>query len=289
MEEIKFVEPTGPLWPPTNTTWSNALASVRRTDPPPANDLPRGYAFPDAALFIGVQKPEKTYAYLRQWLKYQTALIFRLIPDDNNAHPLSSDHWCSFLSKSMENDNQNDWCRAKKATMRELLGTVIENFDSASDSLKSDLCFKGQPITSKGAISPGVVQEILWEISELNFRVKLSALHHYASGVAFDNARSSILNCLPSCPGNIYVVNFDKAGEELASGNIQDRAPYVLALHELMTFWKSDTPLGNNIPESVAVCTDRHLLDIERRVAEFYMQTFYEYFGRACTLPCRPH
>ena len=282
------MEPTGPLWPPTNTAWSNALALVRQTDPPPANDLPRGYAFPDVALFIGVQKPEKMFAYLRQWLKYWSALIFRFIPDDNDAHPLSSEHWCSFLSKLMENDNQNDWHRAKKATMQELLGTAMENFDSASNLLKSDLCFKGQLITSEGAISLGVVQEILWDISELNFWVELSALHHYASGVAFKNAHSSILKCLPSCPGNIYVVNFDKAGEGLASGNIRDQAPYVLAFNELMTFWKSNTPLGNNIPESVAI-TDGQLLDIERWVAEFYAQTFYEYFGRACTLPRRPH
>ena len=66
--------------------------------PFPANDLPRSYAFPNAALFIGIKTPDKMFTYLRWWLAYHSALIFRLLPHDSQATPLSGDHWHAFLS-----------------------------------------------------------------------------------------------------------------------------------------------------------------------------------------------
>ncbi len=184
--------------------WLDVQSLVKRTYPPPANDLPHGYAFPDAALFGGVKTPEKTSA----WLAHHSALIFQFIPHDSDASPLSGDHWCAFLSGSIEQVHDKDWRKEKKDYMRGMLGNAVKDFGGASEEVHSDIHFQGTKVSAKGPISADVAQEVLWEISELNFQVELSALDHYALALSFDSRHSSILRCFASCPGNLYAVKF---------------------------------------------------------------------------------
>ena len=285
----KFAEPSSPFWPPTPRVWSQALSSVQRTHPPPPSDLPCGYAFPDPALFVGVKTVDKTFAYLRRWLACCSALIFRFIPHDSNASPLSNDHWCAFLSNSLDQVHDSDWRKAKKISMRDILGTAIQDWENTSDEVQLDMRFRGSPVGLEGSISVAVAQEILWEISELNFRVELSALDHYASGLPSDGCRSLVLQCFPLCPGNLYTVDFDRASLGLVALDVRQQAPYFIRLYDLMKDWKNNEPIGSVLAKEISMCTDSELGDFEVRLAQYYTQIYYEFFGRACTLPCRPH
>lgn len=131
------------------------------------------------------------------------------------------------------------------------------------------------------------MQEILWEISELNFWVELSVLDHYASGLPSDGCRSLVLQCFPSCPGNLYAVDFDRASLGLAAPEIHQRAPYFKRLYDLMKDWKNNDPISPILAKEIS--TDSELDDFEVRLARYYTQIYYEFFGRACTLPCHPH
>ena len=165
----KFAEPSNVFWPPTPRVWSQALSTIQRTSPPPTNDLPHSYAFPDAALFIGVKTPEKTFAYLQRWLAYHSTLIFRFLPHDSEASPLSGDHWRAFLSGSIDNVHDKDWWKEKKLSMQQILGNAVKDYGDASEEERSDIRFKGLHVSVEGLISTDVAQEVLWELSELNF------------------------------------------------------------------------------------------------------------------------
>ncbi len=137
----KFAEPSSPFWPPTPHVWSQALSSVRRTHPPPLSDLPCSYAFLDAALFVGVRTLDKTFSYLHHWLSYRLAMIFRFVPHNSDASPLSNNQWRAFLSDSLDKVYDNDWRKAKKISMRDLLGMAIQDLENTSDEVQSDMCF----------------------------------------------------------------------------------------------------------------------------------------------------
>ena len=216
-------------------------------------------------------------------------MIFRFIPHDSDASPLSRDHWHAFLSDSIEQVHNKDWRKEKKDYMRGILGNAVKDFGGASEDVKSDIHFKGMKVNAEGPITADVAQEILWEISELNFRVELSALDHYASALPFDNRRSSVLRCFASCPGNLYAVTFEEASAGLGALDIRHRAPYFQHLYSLMKDWKGHERAGPALSQDIGMCTNGELGDFEKRVARYYTQTYYDFFGRACTLPRRPH
>lgn len=287
-----FTEPSGSFWPPTPTVWSEALGSLDRSKFLVRDDLPHGYAFPSAALFAGVQTEERRQSYLRKWITHRPALIHRFIPTDSDAGPLSSDHWRSFLSNDLSKITSLDRRKQKKEQMRDLLGRAWETFGEASDSsenVQGTLKWRDKAIGHSENIASTVAQEILWEISELNFRVELMALDHYASAVGLTGRRELLFQCFASSPGNIYVVDFDHAGDGLGAASLRQRAPYFVALHRLMQDWKDNRGLGPALSVGITDCPDSQLRSFEEHISKFYCQMYYCYFARAPTLPRRPH
>lgn len=119
--------------------------------------------------------------------------------------------------------------------------------------------------------------------------MELSALDHYVSGIPFDSRCSLVLRCFGSCPGNLYAVRFDNASAGLGALDICQQAPYFIHLYNLIKDWKGHERVGSGLCKDMGMCTDGELGEFETRVAHYYTQTYYDYFGRACTLPRRPH
>ena len=162
------------------------------------------------------------------------ALIFQFVPHDSDAAPLSGDHWCAFLSGSIDQVHEKDWRKEKKDYMRSMLGNAVKDFREASEEVQSDIHFKGTKVNAEGPISADVAQEVLWEIFELNFQVELSTLDHYVLALPSENCCSSVLQCFASCPGNLYAVKFEEASAGLGALDIHHQAPYFQHLYSLM-------------------------------------------------------
>jgi hypothetical protein len=72
----KFEDLQSPFLSPPIPSWQTAPLYFTPQNPPPA--MAEGYVFPEPALFIEVQNKEHQDACFRSWLKFCTAMIYRV-------------------------------------------------------------------------------------------------------------------------------------------------------------------------------------------------------------------
>jgi hypothetical protein len=173
--------------------------------------------------------------------------------------------------------------------MRELLGNCL---DEAGLELKTGVeqIFWRERGLSTGVLpSVEVCQEILWELYKLNFRFELLALHHRAQLVVDDlpQHQDRVLACFP---GHVplLVADLSLANQGLTAPSTAERAPYLLALRQLMKDWKGNAPSQIGLEEKhVEQYSEDELTALEQAVAKFYTQSFFNFFGRAAIVPHR--
>jgi hypothetical protein len=172
--------------------------------------------------------------------------------------------------------------------MHELLGNCL---DEAGVSLSlgggGDAFWRGQALSSGVLPSHGTCQEILWELFELGFRFDLLALDHRAQSTEEDETDrlNRILLCFPG-GGPLSVVDYGLASQGLGAPTISQRAPYLLALRDVMKHWKGDLPHQIIRPaKPVEQYSDIELRTLEHAIARFYTQIFFNHFGRAAIVP----
>jgi hypothetical protein len=148
-----------------------------------------------------------------------------------------------------------------------------------------------------GAIPPRqVAQEILWELFELNFRFEFMALDSRAHTPTETNAvarEDLILQCFPGT-GSILVARRESAHQGLAASSWKDKAPSILSLLNVVRTWPGfdKVPLGCgdvdlSITQDVEAYSERKIDAMEVALANFYTQSFYDFFGRAAIIPRR--
>ena len=123
--------------------------------------------------------------------------------------------------------------------------------------------------TEDSAANTALVKEVLWELSELNFRYELSALDVRQTG---RERLTEILEAVGNEPDSIFQVSVGKVDMGLVSTDLETRSKRLRSLHELMRDWK----------DRVEVPAADHL---ESTVASLYCQTFFDTFGRPPILP----
>jgi hypothetical protein len=78
-------------------------------------------------------------------------------------------------------------------------------------------------------------EEILWELSELNFHFELLALHSQATTAPDKDPQELVSACFPGCNSrSLLVADLGTANHGLAGGSWEDRAFYLHALKRLM-------------------------------------------------------
>jgi len=81
-------------------------------------------------------------------------------------------------------------------------------------------------------------EEVLWELSELNFQFELLALHSQATTRIEEDLQGLISACFPGSKlRSLLVADLGSANHGLADGNWENRATYVHALKRLMMTW----------------------------------------------------
>jgi hypothetical protein len=133
-------------------------------------------------MFLYMQTLEHWEVYFKSWLKYQTAFIFCVSSKDFTATPMPTSIWCDVLTcEHIENKKESTLRQGKMLSKRLWAYTVdfLQNCTQTEDiSLvgleKGETKWNGKVIQT---LNNNEREEVLWELSELNFRFELLALH----------------------------------------------------------------------------------------------------------------
>ena len=128
-------------------------------------------------------------------------------------------------------------------------------------------------------------EEILWELSELNFRFEILALDSWVTTNTDADQWELISACFPGCTlCSLLVADLGMVNHGLADGNWENRATFLHALKRIMMGWRGNVPPIIQVQKFKWIRQD--MQELENAITSFYVQSFYNYFQR---LPIVPH
>jgi hypothetical protein len=299
------------------SSWARALKNVIRQDDAEYKKAKRSfdvYNFPDPGLFLYTQNEVNGVRYMKNWLHSRYTWLWRASRADHTPQPLSSQLWRECLFHGFANGTKTaigDKSFVRIQGMLKTFGCSLNahgflevdsegpsqgNIEMAEDvELELEwnekaLCWKNDEF-----LMDGTVQEILWELYELNFRTDLLSLDKHLAPSSYKNAEDVFhrQELLAKCFYGGDDLEFDwlrlqvaSANKGLAGRTIRDRQPYITNLARAMLDWKVSIPSKITRHINRLDVTDDDLYDLEEGVASLYCQEFYNYRGRA---PLTPH
>ncbi|KAJ6616815.1 hypothetical protein B0H10DRAFT_2219152 [Mycena sp. CBHHK59/15] len=233
---------------------ADALARVDRSVTPYSSDgVDRRYVFPEPALLINSSE-DRCRKFLHHWSLLADGFIYGLTQNQP--------HRSGGTSSSLED-------RIRPALDASNVAS-IEGFPV--------------PLQDLPHFSLEQTREIVWQVAETGFRFEFCALDRRASGQDhFDQARACFA-------GHMLVgVPLTMSKQGWAAATLEERHRYVGRTACLMLNWttKSARP---DIIRHIKVYSEWSPTDmecLETAVCQYYMQAFWEYFGRATVLPMR--
>ncbi|THU99076.1 hypothetical protein K435DRAFT_659668, partial [Dendrothele bispora CBS 962.96] len=261
----------------------------------PASEL--GYFLPDPDMIISSPNDETKMRLAYSWLKLRELFIFRLSSRLAGSMPtlLRNQQWRHLLAVAagIKYSAETESGR-KHEEMRQLL---VEYVDETRSGIRLKLehlssapvTWRGRDFAASEELSPTVVQEIVWEISEISFRLELMALDRSLAPHADWEQRQSVLgDCWMGTPFHIDLSG-TKSG--LGRNNFNSRLPHLQSLFQVMKLWPGPKPIlldgifpsrsqyihGNDFQQAV--------LQVEESIARFYVRTFLNTFKCPATIP----
>ncbi|GLB38911.1 hypothetical protein LshimejAT787_0600730 [Lyophyllum shimeji] len=291
----KFEDPDDPVYPPPIPAWRAALRNVDRTMTNVVNAeqafTDHNYAFPEPASFVAYEKKERRDAAIRSWLRYRTALIHRFNISTSDARPMSGKAWRTLLGldyleqgpSKLRTDTKN---AGRRASLQDFLQNVLEmdGLTLNSDSI-DPVTWQGKSFESLGNQD---IEEILWELAELNFRQELLALDCRVcpppNNSPYSTSRQQMVSaCFPS--GQLLVATLPEANHGIASYDSKERCRYLIRLQRLMRDWPGQKPQIFSVDQ--VKWREGDIDELEEGIARFYTQTFFNHFRRAPVIPRR--
>jgi hypothetical protein len=248
------------------------------------------YIFPDPGLFIHGRTATK---YIESWLRIREVWLMRVAKEESLA--LSNQSWRTYLSIDNSVPGKGDTKAARRR--QETLDMLLPNTDMYSGVEKGSGSM-GTIVWQGGEYAPGalpsenVVREILWELYELNFIHELQSLDRRACQNLDPSSASQIFDrqveisqCFPT--SSFRHVSIPSENRGLADDNFEMRFVFVKALVYVMKSWKGDKPglLAGDLVD--LQLTRDSARELEKVVAKYYCQQFFNYFGRAAQVPHR--
>lgn len=295
------VDPDLPTMPTSIEAWANALIRLESTVEVP-KDNKWGYFLPQPALIANSQgvRLEKYYG---SWLCLRPSLYHVYHSTEGNISTLTCQSWRDYLSGASSLTEglatTGTWARGRHEAIRTVMSTIYKASDIA-DSRDLPFQFHDELFPSINDLSVAVRKEILWEIFEMGFFFELHALDRdvlaptqvtdtvYIGAVEVTR-RDLISRIFKHHACTIRVVR-NSAYESLARLSAEDvthRAPSLEALRQVLLRWPGVPPFVQKVSSltSTNICR-QDLLDAERVMVEFYVQTFLDTAG--CP-PLVPH
>lgn len=238
-----------------------------------------GYIFPEPALLITPITLEKRLVHITSWLRIRNALIEWRATSTTTDDFVSNQDWRDLLSLPLSHPGTSSSASSSRAKLLAMLSMTQEDLRTPDGPAN----WRGTKVTLSLIENIRLVQEIIWELSELNFHFELLVLNAELNTKETVGA-CSIQHCFPATetPHSLSSISFSRAHAGLAAVLTRGRAPYLFALRELMLKWEGveRTQLLPHIRKS----TDAGVDQLEEKVASTYIDMFYKTFGRPATL-----
>lgn len=190
--------------------------------------------------------------------------------------------------------------RVKKSNsyLDEMSHPLAENAPDRVFWLDKTIMLGGGAEEIEAQLRPEITAQILWELFELNFRFEVLNLDRALSGMwtptgdltleqaqeLRDSQVRGVFARDGEALGSYVLLDIPECNAGLAAENWMDRAPHIFALARLMSAWK-DCPTP--IRYSSEFMSEFTVGKLEKEVADFYCQTFFNVFHRAPIIPCR--
>ncbi|KAG2104650.1 uncharacterized protein F5147DRAFT_579745, partial [Suillus discolor] len=299
----KWQDPDTPYLPPPNLHWEAAMKiAIRdqsRIHTPYVID--RGYRFPEPALLIGPKLPERLQIYLANWLASRVLWVGRVDHDPPRTYP-TPQLWRDFLGSVPSAQPQSHQEKApdrngltatekRKQVMRELFGDDL--LESQGDVFSPDgvVEFRGEEISIGSLTNPSALlaQKVTWELFELGFRYELRDLDRHLAQRQWKEdpaGREQLLHGI--FPGDAGLVMwsepFPSEHYGLWDNTLKGCLPYVENFRRLLCDWDGVLPLLMT-PLTSDNFTDTKSWEVKRVAMAFYVQTFFDHFGRPPIVP----
>jgi len=249
------------------------------------------YTFPDPGLFIN---PGTSAKYLQSWLQVRDAWFMHVVKEPSLAIP--NQHWRTFLSIDLNVPGKENTKAAHRR--QEVLEMIMPKSNMYPEvkmrrGLVGSIIWQGKSYPSEVSLPDAVVREILWELSKVNFIHELQSLDRRACADldASDTAclferQIMISRCFH--PSSFSHVPIPSQNLGLAADNVDDRFHFITNLVFVMKSWRGDKPviLGASA-DSLRGFSRKAREEMEKCVAKYYCQQFFNYFGRAAQIPHR--
>lgn len=145
-------------------------------------------------------------------------------------------------------------------------------------------------------VPPLVVKEIVWDLFEHNFRLEFLALdrcilpREYMSKQAAEDREAQLARCFPQ--RSFVVVDLPRDDEGLGASDMANRVEYLEEFRQTLSVWQgssakklSEMTVLHRGPNGFQSVSGGEVRAIERLAYSFYCQTFFDYFGRAPSIP----
>jgi hypothetical protein len=210
---------------------------------------------------------------------------------------MSGQSWRDFLATDFSSFSDKGDTKAARRRER-VLDILTPKFLSDPEvKVRSNA---GEPFVWQGvSYPPGVlppdhvVQQILWELYELNFTHEFLSLDRrsclsldLSDGSKLFERQALISGCF--AVGAFKYIPLPDRNRGLAADSIRDRLPHLIGMVLVMQSWKGIKPAAFTIANrSPADISDQQAKDLEDAVTKYYCQQFFNHFGRAAQIPHR--
>ncbi|KAK0430979.1 hypothetical protein EV421DRAFT_1912340 [Armillaria borealis] len=284
----RFLVITHELLPEISTPWQEALLTVD-ADKTHIEVPATPFAFPWPDLFVTISDSAKRMSTLRTWLRLCPGHLAMQTPSYCPAK-LSHQMWRTILSYDwVGKSGMEDRVRGKETNHRKLAANFMAGCMNEM-SIQEEGCTE---VIWQGKVMPKLeeedVHEILWELSELAFRMEFLSLDKHLWVVDTDSAvrkhERHLGHCFPRGHyDQCWMVGLGDAHHGISESSWLHQAPYICSMHHVMCCWK-------NCPETIqgerSRYTEEMLRTVQWEMAVFYCEAFYVAFGRAPILPQR--
>lgn len=246
------------------------------------------YIFPDPGLFI---HPATAVKYIESWLRVRDAWFMRVAKEPFLA--LSNQSWRTFLSIDNTIPEKGETKAARRR--QEALDIILPKSDiypgvERQSGLTGPILWQGKEYPS-GVLPPeNVVRAILWELYELNFIHELQSLDRRACrNLDLENSNQlferqiEISLCFQTSSFRHVPIPSENLG--LADDDFDKRFRFITGLYFIVKSWKGDKPAM--LADDLSDVTPDAAMELEKVIAKYYCQQFFNYFGRAAQVPHR--
>ncbi|KAI6103115.1 hypothetical protein EV401DRAFT_1875579 [Pisolithus croceorrhizus] len=266
-------------------TWHSALQNVNKDLKRVRPNAPKiAYFFPHPSLFVRGKSSDHRQRYLRNWLVSHTGWITHLSASD--VTPVTPRSWQDFLNtipKQISSTFSGD--RLHEATNLFGLELIKVQHEVPSHIQFRDISISLEDLASVDQLTKS---KVLWDLFEHNFQFELVALGRVLmSSMPLDEdmlTRFSIQVFPGDSELTMCTEPFPSEDQGLGSSDPQSKCEYVEKLRDLLAPWPG-FPSDLMAPLLPSASLARVWVT-EKKLAVFYMQSFFDNFGQ---LPILPH